>query len=428
MAGGLAVTGLAGYGFVALAGHTLPAADAATLASFYLMVNTIGPGLFAALEQETSRAISARRSSGGDVRVVVRRTAILASGLALAVLALLAAVSPILTGTALAGRWGLLSAVLLSVPTSAAVYLVRGLLGGVRRFSGYALTLVGEGLLRLLPCLALVGLHVPNATGYALVFAAGSAFGAVAALPWLRHYPQPTVSTPELSTVAAADPVGRMAAATLLLAGATVLTLLVANLAPIVVTARLRTDPNTAAAFASTFVLVRFPVLLFAPVQAMLLPDLTSAATRGDRTGIRGRTRLALLAVAAVGTIAIGLSATIGPWAVQILFGAHVRLPAGTTALLGVGTVGVLVAQVLQPALVALRRHRVATTCWAVGSVVLVGTLALPGDPVTVAAWGQVLGCAVVATGMCTAVTGAVRNTAVTKGSRHGEFRPTDRR
>lgn len=413
MTGGLAVTGLAGYGFVALAGHTMSAADAATLASVYLLVNTIGPGLFVALEQETSRAASARRSAGGDLGVVVRRAALLATGMSAGLLLVLAAVSPLLTGRALAGNWDLMGAVLISVPASVTVYLMRGLLGGVQRFSGYAATLAVEGVMRLLPCLALAAGGRPSAAGYAFAFAAGSVFGALAGAPWLRRYPGrhgDHSGSPDSPVEARSDrALRRMAVATALLAGATVLTLLVTNLAPIVVTARLVADPGTAAAFAATFVLVRFPVLLFAPVQAMLLPKMTGAATRGDLAGVRRLLRLALLAVAGIGAVAVVLAFTAGPWAVQVLFGAHVRLPSAVVGALGIGTVGVLVAQVLQPALVALRRHRSATLSWAVGSVVLVGTLALPGDPVTVAVWGQVLGCALVAGGMMISLAGAMR-------------------
>ncbi|HKN95553.1 MAG TPA: hypothetical protein VJX10_00435, partial [Pseudonocardiaceae bacterium] len=53
MGGGLLVLGIAGYGFVALAGRTLPTADAVAVSSLYLLINIIGPGVFVALEQET---------------------------------------------------------------------------------------------------------------------------------------------------------------------------------------------------------------------------------------------------------------------------------------------------------------------------------------------------------------------------------------
>jgi O-antigen/teichoic acid export membrane protein len=390
---GLAVVGLAGYAFLALAGHTLSAADAAVLSSLYLLVNSIGPGLFNAMEQETSRATSAQLATGGDPRVVARRVGTVTLGLLGLVLLVLAVAAPLLIHAVLAGQWMLYLAVLVSVVTSAAVYLVRGLLGGMQRFGGYSATLLVEGAMRLLPCLAFAASGSPDSVVYALVFTVGSGFGALAGLPWLRRLPASTQAV-------SGPPVRALARATLLLAGSTLLTLLVTNIAPIVVTSRFSTDPATAAAFAATFVLVRLPVLVFAPVQAMLLPALTKAATNGDFALMRSRLRLAMFAVAGIGALGVLLAFTLGPWAVGFLFGAHVRPSALVVGLLAVSTVGVLIAQVVQPGLVALGRHRFATGSWLVGSVVLLVLLTLPGNPVTVAVLGQLIGCGLIAVSM----------------------------
>src|SRR5688500_10159765 len=115
MAGGLALGGAAGSGFVALAGQTLDPEHAAALASLYLMVNSIGPGVFSALEQETSRSISAEAAAGRDTGVVTRHAWLLAAALLAGLLVVLLAISPILTDQAFAGQWGLFVAVLLSV-------------------------------------------------------------------------------------------------------------------------------------------------------------------------------------------------------------------------------------------------------------------------------------------------------------------------
>lgn len=490
LGGGLALVGAAGYAFVALTGHTLPPADAAAAASVYLMVNIIGPGLFSALEQETSRSVSAEIAAGRDPGRVTRNAAVLAGATLAGVVVLLLAVSPVLTGEALGGRWGLFAAVLLSVATSAAVYVVRGLVGGRQRFTGYAATLGAEGVARILPCVVLAFAGVADVVAYAIAFAAGSAFGALAGLPWLRK-PVPAdnatiagaptrsipatratlpavsgiVDTPDAPPASAAtapasgkageaeaatgadaatpaavggDPVtgaagedtaanafaesradagtgadavtgaggvsargaaptvGRMARQLSFLAGGTLLMLLVANLAPIVVTPRLAGDAATAAAFASAFVLARVPLFLFAPVQAVLLPALTRAATRGELDRVRATLRRILLAVAAVGIPGVAASFAVGPWAVQVLFGADVRLPAAVVGLLGVSTVGLMVGQVLQPGLVALGRHQVVTIAWLAGAVVLVAVLALPGEALRAGVIGQLAASAVV--------------------------------
>ena len=59
-----------------------------------------------------------------------------------------------------------------------------------------------------------------------------------------------------------------MAGATGLLVVASGLTYVVANTAPLVLTARLPAAPEVAASFVSLFVLARIPVFLFGPVQA----------------------------------------------------------------------------------------------------------------------------------------------------------------
>lgn len=411
MGGGLALVGAAGYGFVALAGHTLDPAHAAALASLYLMVNIIGPGVFSALEQETSRSVSTEVAAGRPTGVVLRHAWLLASALLAAVLLVLLIVSPVLTDRAFAGQWGLFVAVLLSVVTSAAVYVVRGLLGGVQRFTGYSATLAAEGIARILPCVVIAALGMPDSTGYALIFAAGSGFGAVAGLFWLRRGVREPVEPAEpTGPVTAAPPtVKNMARALSLLVGGTVLMLVVSNVAPIVVTGRLTDDAVTAAAFASAFVLARIPLFLFAPVQAMLLPSLTRAAAAHDFATVRARLRVIIMAVLAIGLLGVLASFTIGPWAVQVLFGAEVRLSAVVVGLLGVSTVGLMTAMVLQPGLIALGAHKSVTIAWLAGTVVLVALLALPGDPIRAGVAAQLAGAALVVVIMLRALSTALR-------------------
>jgi O-antigen/teichoic acid export membrane protein len=405
MGGGLLVVGIAGYGFIALTGRTLSTSDAAAVSSLYLMINIIGPGVFVALEQETSRSVSATLAAGGQAAPIARRAAALAGLMLVGLLVVLAAISPVLVDRALGGRWSLFAAVLLGTVTSAMVYLARGVLGGSRRFAGYSATLAFEGAARLLPCVAVAVSGAPDATVYALLFAAGSAIGAVAGTPWLRGLDKAVVT----DSVEPVGSLGRMASATLVLAGSTLLSQLVANLAPIVVSSRLAGDTATAAAFTSAFILVRIPFFLFAPVQAMLLPTLTAAATTGRFGDFRRALRLILTAIAAVGIPGAIASLLIGPPAVQVLFGAHVRLSGPLLGLLGIGTIALMVAQVLQPALVALGRHRAVTTSWLLGSVVLTGLLFLPGNPVHAAAAAQLIGSAVVVAGMAWAVASELR-------------------
>lgn len=412
MGGGLLVVGATGYGFIALSGRTLSTADAAAVSSIYLLINIIGPGVFVALEQETSRSVSSQLARGGRAAPVARRAAILALCLAVAVLAVLAAISPVLVPHTLGGNWSLFTAVLLGTATSAMVYLARGVLGGSRRFGGYSATLAVEGVARLLPCLLVAASGSANAVGYALLFAGGSAFGALAGLPWLRRIDNEGSPVDELVGTdgpARDKALARMATATLVLAGSTLLSQLVANLAPLVVASRLSHDTAAAATFTSAFILVRIPFFLFVPVQAMLLPTLTAAATTGRLAEFRRTLRLIFAAIAAVGLPGALVSLLVGPLAVQVLFGAHVRLSGPVMGLLGVGTIALMFAQALQPALVALGRHRSVTGSWLLGSFVLAVLLFLPGDPIHAAVVAQLVGTAVVVAGMARALVTELR-------------------
>lgn len=392
MSGGTLLVGVAGYAFIALAGNTLPPADAAAVASFYMLVNILGPGVFMALEQETNRATS---SGGGRAPgLVVRRAAARGAGLLGAVLVVLGTASPLLVSRALLGHWDLFAAVVVSAVTAAAVYLVRGLLAGRKLFAGYAATLAAEGFMRLLPAVLVAVAGLAAVGSYSIAFALGSGFGAIAGLAWIRRTtassPVIEPDIPELGGIRSLAP----------LVGATVLAQLVANLAPVVVTARLATETATAAAFASGFVLARVPLFLFSPVQAVVVPAVAAAATGRDGGRIRRIVRTGGLVAATLGLAGAALMAAFGPWVLRTFFGAELPVSGAVLGVLGLGTALLIAAQVLQAALVALRAHAAVTAWWQVSAAVLVAVLALPVDPVQAAVAAQVAGSAVVVAGM----------------------------
>lgn len=382
---GLFLLGFSAYVVLGTAGHTLAPRDYAAVASLYLLVAITSPGVFTALEQEVNREVSSRRATGVGTGAVTRGGLIVGTGYAGSVAVVLLAAAPWLVPRVLGGHWSLLAAAIVAAVGAAAVYLLRGLFAGERRFGWYAASLGMEGTARLVPCavLALVGATDPLAYGWA--FALGTGIAALACLPGR------TVSTPAPS---AGNPVEvrAMARATGLLVVASGLTYVVANTAPLVLTARLTAAPEVAASFVSLFVLARIPVFLFGPVQAFLLPTLTAGAERADLGHLRSRLRVALLAVAAVGVPGALLTAALGPWAARTLFGAPLDLSHAAAGLLGAGTVAMLAAQVLQPALVALRAHRMATTAWVIGVLAFAVMLAAPVDPTTAAIAAQVVG------------------------------------
>jgi O-antigen/teichoic acid export membrane protein len=400
---GLGVLGAAGYAFVAVVGHVFatPAEAGAlnALISLYLLVNLIGPGVFAALEQETSRAVSAASARGESVRSIARRAALLAVGCFVGLVALVLLAWPLLLGRVLDGRWGLLAALIVAIAGSGGVYWVRGLLGGQQRFTGYAATLYVEGAVRLLPCLLLLVLAVATPESYGLAFALGSAVAALAVAPLLRL---PRDGGP-------AAPVADMGRSLGYLAVAIALSQLLANLAPVIVSYRSPDDLVAAAVFGTTFVLARIPLFLFAPVQAVLLPQLTRAATLGRRDELRRRLRQALVLVSGLGVLGVVGCVLVGPWAAQALFNAARRPTAVSVGLLGAATLLMMLALVVQPTLVAMGRQRLVTTAWALGAVVFLAVLVAPVAPIDAALAAQLVGPAVVLAVLAIGVLRALR-------------------
>jgi O-antigen/teichoic acid export membrane protein len=387
---GLGVLGAAGYAFVAVVGHVFatPAQAGAlnALISLYLLVNLIGPGIFAALEQETSRAVSAASARGESVRSIARRAALLAGGCFVGLVALVLLAWPLLLGRVLDGRWGLLVALIVAIAGSGGVYWARGLLGGQQRFTGYAVTLYVEGAIRLLPCVLLLALAVATPESYGLAFALGSAVAALAVAPLLRL---PRDGGP-------AAPVADMGRSLGYLAVAIALSQLLANLAPVIVSYRSPDDLVAAAVFGTTFVLARIPLFLFAPVQAVLLPQLTRAATLGRRDELSRRLRQALVLVSGLGVLGVIGCVLIGPWAAQALFNAALRPTALSVGLLGAATLLMMLALVVQPTLVAMGRQRLVTVAWVLGALVFLAVLVAPVAPIDAALAAQLAGPAVV--------------------------------
>ncbi len=406
LTGGQLVVGVAGYAFLSVVGHVFgspaSAADVAALTSLYLLISILGPGVFAALEQETSRSVSTAIATGQPVRPVVRRAAVLGASVCAVLIVVVLAAWQLGLSRVLSGQVGLLAALLLAIVGSAAVYWARGVLGGQQRFGTYALTFYAEGAVRLLPCLVLVSVMVRDPAAYGLVFAAGSVLAALTVLPSLRF---PASDAPVL-------PVVGMGRALAVLAGATLLMQVVANLAPVVVTYRMAEDLVTASVFGLTFVVARIPLFLFAPAQAVLLPKFAAAEAVGRQDLLRWRLRRVLLTVAAFGLVSLVVGVLAGPWAVDVLFNAAVQPPAWWLGLLGAATALFMAVLVMQSVLIALRRQRSVTLGWLVGGVVFLAVLVAPVDPVAAALAAQLAGPAVVLAYTGLTVHRALRETA----------------
>jgi O-antigen/teichoic acid export membrane protein len=399
MAAGMMVFAGSGYAFVVLAGRALPKDQATLATSVYFLANVVGPGLFFALEQAASRTTSATIATGGALGPVVRRT--YRSGLRLltAIMIGLTALAPLLGARTLHGDWPVYAVVLVMPVISVHLHLARGQLAGMRRFGGYAATLAVEGGGRVILCLVAATAGAPSALMFGLAYIAPSALAAAYGLLAARRAARSAVArahTAAISAVAgpAGGDLGRSLGA---LALASLFSQLLPNIAALAVNSRLPASSGAALAFSQAAVVARIPLTFFLPIQAMILPGLSAAAARGDVAAVRTKARQVLAVTTGLGLAGALGFVLLGSWVLRTFFGTTETVSSGVLVMLALSTVVLIIAYTLQPALVALNGDRWAMAGWAGGSV-LNGTVALlPFAAVPAAAAGQLLGPALTA-------------------------------
>ena len=269
VAGSQVALAASNYVLLAIAARHLDPAGFAAVSAYYLLINTVGRGLFAAVELETTRAVAA---GAHGMRDALRHTGVLLVG----ALVLLGLAAPLLTG-------GAATVVLLAVGavTMAASYLIRGPLAGKQRYGRYAATFWIEAAAGLVGAVVLTVVDERATAVWIAVLAVAPAIAPL--LLWRRgdHSQGDTGGAP-------VRPV--LWSAALLLASQGVW-----NLAPVLATARLADAATLAAGFTTVAVVVRAPVLLFPTIQAMLLPRLAGGARTPRPFGGRGGRRRARL-------------------------------------------------------------------------------------------------------------------------------------
>jgi O-antigen/teichoic acid export membrane protein len=422
MAAGMLVFAAAGYAFVVLAGRVLPRDQATLATSVYFLVNVVGPGIFFALEQVASRTTAAALATGGELGPVARRAYRTGLKLLAAVIVGLLALAPLLGAKTLHGDWPVYAVVLAMPVISVHLHLGRGRLAGMRRFGSYATTLAVEGGGRVVLCLAVAVAGAGSAWMFGLAYifpsAVAAGVGLLAAQRAAARSPAqstpaafPAAGVPAVSTVqAAAAPASTAPAATVAAPGgdlgkgmaalalASLFSQLLPNIAALAVNSRLPASSAMALAFSQAAVVARIPLLMFLPIQAMILPGLTAAAARGDLAAVRAKARQVLAATIGIGLAGALVFVLLGSWALRTFFGTTQPVGQGILLMLALSTVVLMAAYTVQPALVAVGGDRWVMAGWSLGSL-LTGTLALlPYAPVAAGAVGQLLGPALTVT------------------------------
>ncbi len=383
VAGGLGILGAAGYVFLTVTAGV--PGYAAALASLYLLTAIVGPGVFGALELETSRLVARRSATGEGAGAVTRQLGLLSASVLGVVLIVLLALSPVLVPRVFNGNVALLGSLCAIAVGYAVMAFPRGVFAGQQKLNGFALTLVAEGLLRLIPTLLFFALGVKVASAYGWVWGLAPLAAALVSLKWVW----PDRSGPRTPWRELISAVGWLMASSFLALG-------MANLGPVITTALLTEDVQRAGVFAFVFVLFRIPHFIFVSLQTVLLPMFSRAAARGDVAGLRKAIKQAILIVVGFGLLSGAVILVAAPYIVDFVFKPGHNLSFGVMALLALGTAAfMLVQQVLQQGLLSVAGHRWVAVAWFCGMIAFGASFLLPIDPVDAAIVAQYTGVAV---------------------------------
>jgi O-antigen/teichoic acid export membrane protein len=370
---GLLIAGVTAYLFQILSFRALSKADYAALNALWVFVFVLAPGVFLPLEQEVGRAVADRRARHVGGGPVVRRAAALGLWLTvgLAIVTGIVAATTDIVDRLFEGSTGLIVCLVIALFTYCCQHLTRGTLAGNGRFGPYGTILGAEGIIRVVPCIALAVAGVSNPVWYGLCLAIPPVLGSLVSLRGQRGLMEDGPEAPwsELSTNMG-----------YLLAGSLMAQAL--SYAPFLGAQLLSTpaERDLVADFIVGLFLARIPILLFQAVQAALLPKLAHLAGSGQHDDFRSGLRKLVLVVVAIGALGVLAAGTIGPTAGEILFGDKFNLGNVDLALLAAGSGLFILALTLAQALIALMGHARAVIAWALGLAVFVGVTAFVGD------------------------------------------------
>ncbi len=387
MGAGVVVLGLTAYGFLIISARTLGPERYAPLSVLWALVFLVGPGLFYPLEQELTRAISAREATGFGSADLVRKAAV-ASGAAVAVLVVaIVAAGPWLLPRLFDDQTLLLAGLVLSVVGYFYEHLVRGVLAGTGKFTSYGVILGAEGALRLAGCLVLAALGVSSPGPYGLVLGATPLFAAaIGAVGHALLPPGPLPAGGERVGPSLTTALGWLLAASLFAQ-------LLVNVAP--VTVKLLATPEQAALvsrFVAGLIVARIPLFLFSAIQSFALPKLSGLAASGRFDDFR---HVLLRLVGVVGGFAVaGILgvAVVGPTVLELLFGQEFGLARHHLVYLASASASYMLAMTVGQALIALRSQSRVAAAWLAGVVTFALVAALSSGLVERAERGLLAG------------------------------------
>lgn len=359
MAGALLIAGVATFAFFKVGKEAVGGDEEfKPIQALWFATFALAPGFFLPLEQELGRALAHRRAIGEGGRPVVAKVLRLGIGLAAIVVLAIVCLSPLITSNYFDGNWVMLVALVVAFAAYAPAHLARGVCSGSGRFREYALVMGSDGVVRIALCvlLAAIGIEAAGAYGFAVALAPLFAVSFVYRRGKLRTDPGPEATWSEVTPNLGWLLLGSVFAATLLNAGPVATTLLA--------------EPGEDAMvsqFAYGVLMARIPLFMFQAVQAALLPRLSRLAATGELTEFRAGLKRLMVVVLAVGGFGTVGAYVLGPFAVELVYGAD--LTGRTLAMLALGSACYMVALATAQAVIALRGHALVALGWFVGVV-----------------------------------------------------------
>jgi O-antigen/teichoic acid export membrane protein len=362
--------------YMAIVARNLTAAEYAYFGAFWSLAQVAGFGMFLSVEQETARLLQ----TPGRPLGVLKAALLTAAAMAVAQLAVVAMGWPLLS-EAFGGQAITVVAMGVLCLVSAGQFVVRGALIGMDRLGRHAAIMVLDSGLRV-GLAALVASLITDAGSPAFAWTLVIAIGLAHAPQLLSLLLRRTKPTSEPDPAAGwLGPRAVWAAVAPLLLGSLCAQVLLNGLPVLVpVLGSTEIDATRAGQFVATFTLARIPLFLVVPLQSALLPVLTGALHKGDRTTLHRLMRYLALGLLVLAGLAFGLGYLAGPWLVGFVFGAEYVLPAAHVALLAVGVAFYIGLVLVTQVLVASVRHRLVAWSWLSGLVVGAVVLALVPD------------------------------------------------
>lgn len=369
---GLALNGACSFVFLSASARVM-APDAFALVSvLWSSLFLVGAGLSAPIELELNRSITFRRARSRPLGALVRRTAVLAGSVSAVLAVVLAVVRTPVADRLFRGSTSFVLLLAVGIAGMLALYMARGALAGMTRFSRYGGVLLGEGVARAAPAvlLALLGVRDPVVYGAILALSTFVGAGVLFARP-----PQDLLAggdPPRWSALV--QSIGHLMVAALLVAAAmNIGTLAVEVLAK-------PSEQDLAGVLLSGLVVARLPLFLYQALMALTLPRLSRSAASSDWAAFRSelwRLMAALSGLVVVGTIGAAL---LGPLAMRLIFGEQIAvLGPRDMGLLALSSLLLMIVLTVNQAQLALHQQRRSSWPWAAGVAAFV----------LAAAWGS---------------------------------------